>query len=822
MVTKKIDGLRAAARQSSSAGGGGCGRGRARPGLGRLGGACGAVRPAPAGRSCAAAPATTASAVARVARERAAAADEWRRKRRRADSEPTATRRASTATCAGRRTRDVVGRRWVGSVGGDERGVGADPDGGPPGGNEEEAAVTAKGSTRSRRGRGRPRSAAASSAAGRGPGGGAGGDAQPPATCGGGPEVLIGCGLRWHGLPDVEPAWAVLPWLSRTGADLRRFRLSLYLVPWCGGAAAAATDADIESHLRRMCAGADVLQGNCACTAEAARRLLPGRRLPVGTTTTPAAPPAAPARSAPAASRHRRRLPVHASSCPSGCCDGDTCGRGHRSILWDGRPGVQDVRRARHVRRRRRDRRLRLHGEDPAGGLLREDLRVVLDGCYFTFNCGDCAPGQTCEQRHCTCSGCAPGRPAPTAPAPAPPKAAQRLLPGRRLPGRHRRRRLRRPRRRLPGLRRRPGLPRPAVLHPEAAGRGLRHAELWHRPRRLRRRGRLRRLRRRRGLRRRALRRGVPDREDGLQRHLRQPQAKPEELRRLRPALPPREAVPGRAVRAGVGTGWRRLRGSTRGPAPRRRRAPRPRSQPAGPRRCLQRRGAASTGRRGPAGSGAQARPRRTGGAATARRPDEARMDGNGSATTRKRTMDGQRFDEMAVTLAGGGQSRRAALRALGAALIGAVAGRSRTRLERRERAAHAGGKSCEQNGQCCSKRCQPGQVRPLPEGDDSMRPRLRPHRPRRRPLRRLWQPLRRRGNRASPAPASATAPACAGCCDGTTCRAGDQGPVLRCRRRRLRHLQRRSGVRRGRLHLHRGQLLVRLLRRRRVSPRHG
>ena len=99
------------------------------------------------------------------------------------------------------------------------------------------------------------------------------------------------------------------------------------------------------------------------------------------------------------------------NSCPSGCCDVDTCRSGDTDQFCGTRgQGCRTC-----------------GGRDTCGGggvtgacgctgktrqeaCAGKTCGFVSDGCYFTFNCGDCAPGQTCDNGTCTCSGCAPGQ----------------------------------------------------------------------------------------------------------------------------------------------------------------------------------------------------------------------------------------------------------------------------------------------------------------------------------------------------------------------------------------------------------------------------
>jgi hypothetical protein len=80
--------------------------------------------------------------------------------------------------------------------------------------------------------------------------------------------------------------------------------------------------------------------------------------------------------------------------------------------------------------------------------------------------------------------------------------------------------------------------------------------------------------------------------------------------------------------------------------------------------------------------------------------------------------VDRRRFDEFALTVAGVGSSRRAALRALGAALLWA-AGTAGFALgdEAAAKGCSTKGKRCERDGQCCSRRCRKGACARCPKG---------------------------------------------------------------------------------------------------------
>jgi hypothetical protein len=133
--------------------------------------------------------------------------------------------------------------------------------------------------------------------------------------------------------------------------------------------------------------------------------------------------------------------------------------------------------------------------------------------------------------------------------------------------------------------------------------------------------------------------------------------------------------------------------------------------------------------------------------------------------------MDGQRFDEIAMTLGGAGQSRRAALRVLGAALLGALGGAA-GHGEAAGKGCAARGKSCEKDGQCCSKRCHRGKCAPCPNGTTECH-RACVH------TDRDIDHCGGCGNRCVAGQScvagacQCNGAACAGCCAGTTCRAG-------------------------------------------------
>jgi hypothetical protein len=78
--------------------------------------------------------------------------------------------------------------------------------------------------------------------------------------------------------------------------------------------------------------------------------------------------------------------------------------------------------------------------------------------------------------------------------------------------------------------------------------------------------------------------------------------------------------------------------------------------------------------------------------------------------------MDPQRFDGLAIILAGGGRSRRAALQALGAALLATAAGAAGLGAAAGKGCA-AKGKSCQRDGECCSDTCRKGECAACPNG---------------------------------------------------------------------------------------------------------
>ena len=169
--------------------------------------------------------------------------------------------------------------------------------------------------------------------------------------------------------------------------------------------------------------------------------------------------------------------------------------------------------------------------------------------------------------------------------------------------------------------------------------------------------------------------------------------------------------------------------------------------------------------------------------------------------------MDHRRFDEIAVTWAGGGRSRRAALRGLGAALLGAAAGAAGLGSGGRAtaRGCFVKGRRCERNGQCCSGTCRKGECAPAPRAERRAATPVSGPRATRSTAAAAAAGASR-GNRASMAHASAGQPARtgAGCCDGRLLHrchlpGGEHRRLLRHGRRNLRCLRQRSGLlRRG------------------------
>jgi hypothetical protein len=135
--------------------------------------------------------------------------------------------------------------------------------------------------------------------------------------------------------------------------------------------------------------------------------------------------------------------------------------------------------------------------------------------------------------------------------------------------------------------------------------------------------------------------------------------------------------------------------------------------------------------------------------------------------------MDPRRFDDLAVTMAGGGRSRRAALRALGAALLGAAGAAGLG--DAAAKGCLGKGKRCHKHGQCCSGKCRQETCAPCPNGEKACG----------RGCVRIADDSRHcggcgnqcvEGQTCIDGACTCTAASCSsGCCDGATCQPGNR-----------------------------------------------